>query len=78
MLYGLAWLGLDLSQNITPPRAPCGAKKKNFRRKGGNGSINKRRKRRKVLFPPANWRGEGERIISRKKLTDKKKGKRVF
>ena len=19
------WLGLDLSQNITPPRAPCGA-----------------------------------------------------
>ena len=22
----MAWLGLDLSQNITPPRAPCGAK----------------------------------------------------
>ena len=22
-----AWVGLDLSQNITPPRAPCGAKK---------------------------------------------------
>ena len=21
------WIGLDLSQNITPPRAPCGAKK---------------------------------------------------
>ena len=19
------WIGLDLSQNITPPRAPCGA-----------------------------------------------------
>ena len=25
---GLAWLGwMDLSQNITPPRAPCGANK---------------------------------------------------
>ena len=23
---GLDWIGLDLSQNITPPRAPCGAK----------------------------------------------------
>ena len=22
---GLAWLGLDLSKNTTPPRAPCGA-----------------------------------------------------
>ena len=22
---GLGWAGLDLSQNITPPRAPCGA-----------------------------------------------------
>ena len=22
---GLDWIGLDLSQNITPPRAPCGA-----------------------------------------------------
>ena len=24
---GLAWLGLDLSKNTTPPRAPCGANK---------------------------------------------------
>ena len=26
----MAWIGLDLSQNITPPRAPCGANKRKW------------------------------------------------
>ena len=35
----MAWLGLDLSQNITPPRAPCGANNvERFQWQNNNGS----------------------------------------